>query len=56
MTGLFAELEGEATNLDAYVAKRLYVHHSQLRTPHLWPRNCIRSYSYGQQLLYISSC
>ena len=53
-----AKPEGEATNLDAQVAERLYiciyVRHSQLLTSCLCPRNRICSYSYGQELLHIS--
>ena len=53
---IVAEPEGEATNLGAQVAERLYicvficiyVRYSQLRTPRSWARNRICSYSYGQ--------
>ena len=51
---LVVELEGEATNLDTQVTKRLYiciyvciyVRHSQLQTPHSWPRNTVKLISF----------
>ena len=56
MNNIFAEPEGEATNLDAQVTERLYicvficiyVRHSQLRTPRSCAQNRVCSYSYGQ--------
>ena len=63
VASIIAELEGEATSLDAQFAENLYicmficihVRHSHIRTPRSWPRNRICSYSYSQELLHLNS-